>query len=149
MYKEMRKSLGLLVVVLGILACWTSCTGKAPEYPDLEGFWKEEKVVDGSTGESRECHRLFWALQLGVSEVNDLGGNGFGSYLCRYVYDEGASTLRRYDFRTKGSQSEVADIAKLGEFGIPSDDVTFEVVRLDGDRLVLRAGDTTLYFRAF
>ena len=37
----------------------------------------------------------------------------------------------------------------LGEFGIPSDDVTFEVVRLDGDRLVLRAGDTTLYFRAF
>ena len=43
----------------------------------------------------------------------------------------------------------VADIAKLGEFGIPSDDVTFEVVRLDGDRLVLRAGDTTLYFRAF
>lgn len=149
MFKEMRKTLWRTVLALVSLVWCVACTEKAPVYPDLEGYWKEERIENAATGESRECNRLFWALQLGVSEVKDLGHNGYGTYLCRYEYDEGASTLRMYDFRNRGDQAEVGDISKLGAFGIPSDDVTFDVVQLDGDRMVLRVGDTTLYFRSF
>ena len=109
-----------------------SCTDKAPEYPDLEGYWKQEWIEDEATDGQSECNRLFWAFQLGVSEIRDLGGNGYGTYVCRYDYNEGAATLRMYNFRVKGNQSQEADVDKLKHFGIPSGDVTFEVVRLDG-----------------
>ena len=52
-----------------------SCTDKAPEYPDLEGYWKQEWIEDEATDGQSECNRLFWAFQLGVSEIRDLGGN--------------------------------------------------------------------------
>lgn len=126
-----------------------SCTDKAPEYPDLEGYWKQEWIEDEATDGQSECNRLFWAFQLGVSEIRDLGGNGYGTYVCRYDYNEGAATLRMYNFRVKGNQSQEADVDKLKHFGIPSGDVTFEVVRLDGDHMVLRSGGTSLYFRSF
>ena len=51
-----------------------------------------------------------------------------------------------YNFRVKGSQSQEADVDKLKHFGIPSGDVTFEVVRLDGDHMVLRSGGTSFVF---
>ena len=91
MFKEMRKTLWRTVRALVSLVWCVACTEKAPVYPDLEGYWKEERIENAATGESRECNRLFWALQLGVSEVKDLGHNGYGTYLCRYEYDEGAS----------------------------------------------------------
>ena len=80
-----------------------SCTDKAPEYPDLEGYWKQEWIEDEATDGQSECNRLFWAFQLGVSEIRDLGGNGYGTYVCRYDYNEGAATLRMYNFRVKGN----------------------------------------------
>lgn len=138
-----------------MLACLVAlgCTGKAPEYPDLEGYWKEEYIENGITGERTECNRQFWALQLGVSEVLDFGGNGYGSYLCLYEYNEGAGTLRMYKFRVKGNQTKEADVEKLKYFGIPAEDaeegVTFEVVKLDGDDMILRSDETTLYFSSF
>ena len=55
-----------------------SCTDKAPEYPDLEGYWKQEWIEDEATDGQSECNRLFWAFQLGVSEIRDLGGNVMG-----------------------------------------------------------------------
>ena len=115
----------------------------------MEGYWKQESIEDEATDGHSECNRLFWAFQLGVSEIRDLGGNGYGTYVCRYDYNEGSATLRMYNFRVKGNPSQEADVDKLKLFGIPSGDVTFEVVRLDGDRMVLRSSGTSLYFRSF
>lgn len=133
---------------LAMVLC-LACTGKAPEYPDLEGYWKQERIENRQTGESKACNRLFWALQLGVGEVKDLGENGSRISICRYDYDEGAATLRLYDFRMRGDQSKRPEQELLDVFGIPSDDTTFEVLSLDGDHMVLRAGENVLYFRSF
>lgn len=146
MYK-IRKAVSLAVGLLVMLM--VSCTDKAPQFPDLEGYWKQEQITDNATGESVACHRLFWGIQLGVMEIKDLGDNGLGMYICRYDYDEGAGTLRLHDFRKRGNQSVEPDAEKLAGFGIPSEDVTFRVIQLDGHRMVLRADETTLYFRSF
>ena len=132
-----------------ICALSYGCTEKAPEYPDLEGYWKQERIEDSHTDDKEECNRLFWAFQLGIAEVKDLGGNGYGSYLCRYEYNEKAATLRMFDFRIKGNQGQQPDEEKLRPFGIPSGDVTFKVVSLNGDKMVLDSGETILYFRSF
>ena len=69
-----------------------SCTDKAPEYPDLEGYWKQEWIEDEATDGQSECNRLFWAFQLGVSEIRDLGGNGAGVRIgCLYNHICGVS----------------------------------------------------------
>ena len=133
---------------LAVSLCF-SCTDKAPVHPDLEGFWKQEWIEDEATGERSECHRLYWAFQLGVSELQDLGENGYGNFLCRYEYDDAAATLRMYDFRWRSNQGQVVDADELKPFGIPSGDVTFEVVGLDGDNMVLRSGSISLRFRSF
>lgn len=128
-------------VCLAAVFC-PSCTDKAPEHPDLEGFWKEERIEDVSTGASEECDRLYWAFQLGVSQLNDYGSEGGEMLICRYEYDEGKATLRMHDFRPAGEEY-------LKVFGIPSEEVTFEVVRLDGDHMLLRSGNSMLYFKSF
>lgn len=145
----MRRLVSKWICFCMAVPAFLSCTDKAPEHPDLEGYWKQERIEDGTTGESRECNRLFWAFQLGLAEVRDLGGNGYGTYVCRYDYDEDAATLRMYDFRMKGNQSHEADTGKLNEFGIPSEDVVFKVLRIGGGHLELRTGNTSLYFRSF
>ena len=148
MYKINSFVLKWICVCLTVSFC-LSCTDKAPEYPDLEGYWKQERIEDGATDSQSECNRLFWAFQLGVSEIHDLGGNGYGTYVCRYCYNEEAATLRMYNFKERGGKHQEADVDNLEHFGIPSGDVTFDVVRLDGDHMVLRSGMTSLYFRSF
>ncbi|MCD8317425.1 MAG: lipocalin-like domain-containing protein [Paraprevotella sp.] len=138
--------------VLGI--CLTAvlsagCMDKAPENPVLEGYWKQERIGISRADTAEECRRLFWAFQLGVSELDDQGENGFGTYVCRYDYNKGASTLRMYNFRLKSDQSQLAPTDKLKYFGIPSEDVTFNVLKLNDDNMILCAGDTVLYFRSF
>lgn len=135
------------LLLLGMLV--VSCTEKAPVYPKLEGYWKEERVVDEVTGAGDECTRLYWAFQLGVSEIRDLGANGLGIHVCRYEYDEAHRLLRMWDFREKDNQSQNSSEEKLAGFGIPSSDVTFEVVKADGDHLVLRYEGNLLCFRSF
>ena len=149
MFEKIRQAAwGALCVCLAAILC-QACTGKAPEYPDLEGYWKQERIEDRQTGESRACDRLFWALQLGVGEVKDLGKGGSRVCLCRYEYNEGAATLRLYDFRIRGDQSERPGQEQLDVFGIPSEDTTFEVLLLDGDHMVLRSDKSVLHLRSF
>lgn len=130
-------------------ALYTGCVDKAPEYPDLEGYWKTERIVDNLTGEDKPCNRLYWALQLQVIELRDLRENATGSLVGRFVYDEGAATLRLTNMVKKGNQSANADAASLEKFGVPSAEAVFEVLSLDGKQMVLRSEKTTLYFRSF
>lgn len=134
-------------LLCGILIA--SCTGKAEVYGDLEQYWKEEKIVYNETDTTVECHRLYWAFQLGVAELRDLGDNGFGTFVCLFDYDESAGTLRLYEFRTSHWSETVPADSLLQNYGVPSSDVTFDVVKLNHDDMVLRCDTTTLYFIAF
>lgn len=127
----------------------TSCTGKAEVYGDLEQYWKEEKIVYNETDSTVECYRLYWAFQLGLTELRDLGDNGFGTFVCLFDYDESGGTLRLYEFRTGHNTETVPADSLLQNYGVPTSDVTFEVVKLNHDDMVLRCDTTTLYFCAF
>ncbi len=144
--KKLRNITMFFVTVLML----ATCTEKAPVYPDLEGFWKQEQIeVRDGRGTVIECNRLFWAFQLGVAEIKDLGNNGYGTCLCRFEYDEGKSLIRMYDFVSNSKRMENSDVEILKKFGIPSLDVTYKVLDLDGDRMILCVGDTVLYYRSF
>lgn len=145
---EKKKIICLLLCGL-LMQVLAGCTDKAPEYPDLEGYWKTERIVNNQTGEKMPCNRLFWALQLGLVELKDLGENGFGGYIGRFEYDEKAKTLRIHNVVFQGNQTRPAEEKNLINFGLPSIDTVFDVLSLDGHRMVLRSDMTTLYFRSF
>lgn len=131
-----------------LFMCLTACTGKAPEYPELEGYWKVGRVVDAETGE-QPCDRIFWAFQLGVGELKNLSGSGFGGCWCRYEYDASAATLRMFEFKTKGHPASDVPAEKLEILGLPGTDVTFSVVTLDGSRMVLQSEGLTIDLHSF
>ena len=95
------------------------------------------------------CNRLFWALQLQIVELRDLGNNGFGTFIGQYAYDEKGRILRLYNLVNKGNQKQDADEDKLSRFGVAGPDTAFEVVSLGDGRMVLRSEKNTLYFRSF
>ena len=128
------------MLCLCLLLC-TGCVDKAPEYPELEGFWKTERIVDNATGEEQPCHRLYWALQLGIVQLKDLGGNGLGNHFGRFAYDRQAGTLRIFEVQGISEQ-------KLQGFGIPSTDTLFGITLRDG-KMVLQSETTTVYFSLF
>lgn len=78
--EKIRKVCARLCLVL-VFMLWAGCTGKAPEYPDLEGYWKTERIVDNATGEDMPCNRLFWA-----AATADCRTEGFGKQRFRYIY---------------------------------------------------------------
>lgn len=147
------------IFLFGIIMSFilVSCTEKSGDYPDLEGYWKEEAMINNATGESITCNRLYWAFQLSVAEIRDLGDNGYSKYISRFTYDESANIIRMYDFRNRGNQKVVTDASILQFFGITpkmmSDstayEATFNVLKLDGDNMVLQNDSLTLYFRSF
>ncbi len=146
--EKIRKVCASLCLVL-VSMLWAGCTGKAPEYSDLEGYWKTERIVDNATGEDMPCNRLFWALQLQIVELRDLGNNGFGTFIGQYAYDEKGRTLRLYNLVNKSNQKQDAEEGKLSRFGVDGSDTTFEVVSLGDGRMALRSEKNTLYFRSF
>ena len=48
MYKINSLIFKWICVCLTVSFC-LSCTDKAPEYPDLEGYWKQESIEDEAT----------------------------------------------------------------------------------------------------
>ena len=61
-----------------------SCTDKAPEYPDLEGYWKQEWIEDEATDGQSECNRLFWAFpRFGIWAETVMGRTCAGMIIMR------------------------------------------------------------------
>lgn len=140
------KCLFRTLCIVSLLALLTACTEKAPVYPDLEGNWKLERIETNATGNTESCNLLYWAFQLGIIKLNDRGTNENPQIIGAYLYDEGAKTLtmsEMYIGKTVPTQQQ------LQAYGIPSVGTVFNVLQCDGDNMVLRCEEYTLYLRSF
>lgn len=134
-------------MVYCLFAVLVSCTEKAPEYPDLEGYWRLERIETNVTGDVQTCNRLYWALQLGIVRLHDRGDNGYGTITGAYVYDEGARTLKMLEMYV--GNNTAAKPAQLIPYGVPDAGTTYDVLQCDGDNMILRCEQYTLYLRKF
>ena len=132
---------GLMVAIL-----LTTCTAKAPVYPDLEGYWKLERVEHHSSGEIVEPHRLYWSLQLGIIKLNDRGNGVNPQIIGAYIYDDVSHTLK---FPEMYIGKVDARPEQLQPNGVPEIGVTFDVLLCDGERMILRCDEFTVYLGAF
>lgn len=146
---QMRIKVFSLVIGLFCLIGWSSCTDKAPINGNLDGQWQLMHIEDRSTGETIDCHRLYWAIQLWVIELKDRGDNKYGDYIGRFVYNEEENTVRVSDFRVRYDEDKLATENQLLQYGIPSTDAVLEVVKADGKNLILQSETSILYFRSF
>ena len=71
-----------------------SCTDKAPEYPDLEGYWKQEWIEDEATDGQSECN-LHLQHHAPVSPLDTPYGSYFFDYTCKHLNFR----FTIYDFR--------------------------------------------------
>lgn len=142
---QVRKWRGSLLVLL-MLSIMTSCVTKAPEYPDLEGFWKLERIENNQTGEVVVPNRLYWSLQLGIIKLNDRGSYTHTQVIGAYLYDEQARTLSMPEMFVGVRDAQPS---QLIPYGIPDVGVVFDVQLCDGNRMILRCDEFTVYLGAF
>lgn len=146
----MRQINRCIVFLVGMIALITvGCTKKAPVCEKLEGFWRLERIYNLETGEVETCNRLFWAIQLGMIELRDLGDNGYGTYIGIYRYNEEAQTLELASFIQQTDQFTEAPLDKLIRFGVAERDVTYHVSKLKSGKMVLETADLKLEFTEF
>lgn len=148
MDKIKSRSCCLVIGFFCMLMC-LSCTGKAPMNGNLDGNWQLMRIEDRTTGETENCHRLYWAIQLWVIELTDKGDNHFGNYIGRFVYDKDNNAIVISDFRLRSDENKLATEDQLIHYGIPSSDATFDVVKANGKELILQSETAILYFRSF
>lgn len=134
--------------VAGVLACLllATCTAKAPVYPDLEGYWKLERVEYHNSGEVVEPYRMYWSLQLGIIKLNDRGHYVNPQIIGAYIYDEASRTLSMPEMYIGKVD---ANPQQLQPYGIPEVGIIYDVLLCDGERMILRCDEFTVYLGAF
>lgn len=148
----MKNLIRLKYVLLFLCLQLISCE-KAPIRSDVEGFWRLERYTVLSTDETVECKRLYYSITRQVTEVSDKGGNGFGAYICRTVYEDDENTLVLRDFKVRagtGDNGKDAPIEKLRHYGIDSQEETkFRIVHCNGKTMTLESEYARLELRKF
>ena len=139
----MHMALAMLAVLQVI-----GCTDKKTIDPDVEGFWRVDKIEYLQEEEVKPFARLYWSMQLSVGELNDYGQNGLGRFLFRYEYDEKGKTLRLYNINGK-SELSLQEKERLKGFGVFDADETFKVEKSDGNHMVLASDGARIWFTSF
>ncbi len=144
----MRRILPALPL-LGLLT-FASCELEMSDNGRLDGYWQLARI-DTIGGGSRNMvsSRMFWSVQLHLLQLSD-HGSGHRTYLLRFQQDD--HYLRVYDpylsARDVGDQP-LDDPTVLQPYGIQSLDETFEILRLDINKLSLRSSLLELTFNRY
>ena len=136
----------LLLMLLLVWLC--GCDRKWPMNGALDGQWQLLRY-ETTDGEVRDCRRLYYSIQLQVVELADKGGEGYGTYIGRFAYDEGRAEVVIRELRPRGDEGRLATTDELQPFGLFATDNVLHVVAVDDDHLTLRSDVATLYFRKF
>lgn len=112
---------------------------KSPINGDLDGQWQVVDVdpkEEGPLGDTT----LYYCFSLHVCQLSKTGG----VYTSGNMVYEGESL--GLDFPYAKSQTA---IAKLKQYGIYENPVTFEIIHLDNKKLILKNGDVVVTMRKF
>lgn len=130
----------LIVAVAAALFCGISCN-KASHNGKLDGQWQIMSIEETDNGNvTSPANNSYICINLHIIQLT---GNGMTSG--NMTYDKKAATLYCDFPYVKPEQVE----SMLGRFGIFSNPVTLDIVKLDGKSLILRTDRTIITCRRF
>ena len=142
----------LLLMLLLVWLC--GCDRKWPMNGALDGQWQLLTVETRADGvvTDRKDEQLYFRFQLQLMMLTDLGGNGYGTYVGRMTYDQEAQIVQTQEMNVRnntGDSGIAATAEQLASFGLDNGVTRFEVVKADGDHLILESDYARLTLRKF
>lgn len=113
---------------------------KAPINGDLDGQW-QVMTVEPEAPETIITERMYYCFSLHTCQLSMYGSGIWASG--NIVFNNNLLTL---DFPDANSD---LNIARLKQYGIYSNPVTFTIEHLDKNKLILRDGEVTISLRKF
>lgn len=146
------KWMELLLMLLLVWLC--GCDRKWPMNGALDGQWQLLTVETRADGvvTDRKDEQLYFRFQLQLMMLTDLGGNGYGTYVGRMTYDQEAQIVQTQEMNVRnntGDSGIAATAEQLASFGLDNGVTRFEVVKADGDHLILESDYARLTLRKF
>lgn len=146
------KWMGLLLMLLLVWLC--GCDRKWPMNGALDGQWQLLTVETRADGvvTDRKDEQLYFRFQLQLMMLTDLGGNGYGTYIGRMTYDQEIQVVQTQEMNVRnntGDSGIAATAEQLTPFGLDNGATRFEVVKADGDHLILESDYARLTLRKF
>lgn len=118
---------------------------------DLDGMWSLTQVDSTATGVSANVRelRLFWSVQHKLLQLRDYQEQ---NPMCLLRFEKNGQQLTLsspflYN-RDEGDQP-IDDISVLAPYGINTMPETFQIQKLNSDKMVLKTDIVTLYFTRF
>lgn len=150
----MLKISSLMAIVLAVLLC--GCELHSSDNGDLDGFWQLYQMDTIATNHSAEVRHLkiFWAVQGDMLEMRDL--HDLDATQCHEIVN--------FYFRLDGgklylsdpivnnreiSDSIVTQPSTLEFYGVTQLDEVFDVLQLDGCKMILQSDRYRLYFNRY
>lgn len=142
----------LLLMLLLVWLC--GCDRKWPMNGALDGQWQLLMVETRADGvvTDRKDEQLYFRFQLQLMMLTDLGGNGYGTYVGRMTYDQETQVVQTQEMNVRnntGDSGIAATAEQLASFGLDNGVTRFEVVKADGDHLILESDYARLTLRKF
>lgn len=137
----------LCICLVAILSVFAGCR-KAPINGKLDGQWQImhiENTEDGTNVTSK--YRSYIDINLHVVNLHNVTSDEKGGILIggNLRYDKGASKLTLdFPYNTEGE-----NLTLLQQWGIYTNPVTFDIVKLDGKQLILKSPETIVTCRRF
>ena len=146
------KWMELLLMLLLVWLC--GCDRKWPMNGALDGQWQLLTVETRADGvvTDRKDEQLYFRFQLQLMMLTDLGGNGYGTYVGRMTYDQETQVVQTQEMNVRnntGDSGIAATAEQLASFGLDNGVTRFEVVKADGDHLILESDYARLTLRKF
>lgn len=152
--------------VIAVMSLMTACDIHTSNNGSLDGFWQLAQAdtlsADNPAGRSADVRAkgIFWAVQADLLEIKDLHDKRIDttylhhSVFFRFTHEAGRLHLfnpsvdQRYAV-PEYPDAEVDDLSLLEYYGLQSKDETFDVLQLDGDRMVLQGEHFRFHFRKY
>ena len=135
------------ILLSGVLLLFSACA-KAPMNGELDGQWQLLRF-ETTDGNVQACNRLYFSFQLQVVEVADKGGDGYGTYIGRFTYDEELAEVCIYELRPRSNEGRLATLNELAPFGLFSAESLFKITGMGDGSMVMASDSAVLYFRKF
>ena len=117
----------------------------------IEGHWKLSEYITAD-GEKHTCKQLYFSISLWIVEIAEKPNqNGYGTYIGRLEYPSN-KTIRIWDFKQRAHTADngiSATIYDLMPFGLNNTDTLFEILKSDGESLILKSDYSTLKLKRF
>lgn len=129
-----------LTIAIAIIMIMIPGCQKAPINGDLDGQW-QVMTVEPEAPETIITERMYYCFSLHTCQLSMYGSGIWASG--NIVFNNNLLTL---DFPDANSD---LNIARLKQYGIYSNPVTFTIEHLDKNKLILRDGEVTISLRKF